>query len=42
MDMHMNNENEVLDLEVLESRLEMESAAGVTAAAISPICICPF
>lgn len=37
--------NEVLDLEILESRLEMESAAALAAPTggdTTPVCICHF
>lgn len=42
--MDTNMSNEVLDLEVLESRLEMESLAAASPAlqGTSPVCICPF
>lgn len=36
--------NDVMDLELLEARLEMESAAAAVAplAATTPVCICHF
>lgn len=41
MDTSMSNE--VLDLEVLESRLEMESLAPASSEqGTYPVCICPF